>query len=206
MKKAEKIELKALKEKYYSLKKGVIDNILKGYCIIPENTLIGLKDDYESKFMELLKKHDEDDARKMAKDEYYSTAQKYYISHINKEFKEQSRKEVEELEQILSIYEATFDNSELKENLLKLVGKTKVSKAITGIQALNALLCFIKPEDTAKNLVEILLMQYSKYELDKHLYKKSKPEISYEKKASAIKEGIAYLEKYFEKKGIKILA
>ena len=48
-------------------------------------------------------------------------------------------------------------------------------------------------------------MQYSKYELDKHLYKKKAQNISYAQKVDALKEGIEYLDHYFEKKGIKVL-
>jgi len=206
MKKAEKLEYNSLKNKYYSLKDKVIENISRGYCIIPEKTLLDLRDKYETKLLELLKSNTELAAKDKLKKEYDGVAQKYYINNISKEFKEQSKKEIDDLEQMLSIYEATFDNSQLKEGLLKVIGKTKISKAITGVQLISMALCFFDPESIPRNVLEVLLMQYSKYEIDKHLYKRKKVQISDEQKISALKEGIEYLDKYFDRKGIKILA
>jgi hypothetical protein len=205
MDKTVKREYGSLKDKYYSLKKKVIGNISKGYCVIPEKILIGLRDDYDSKLIELLKVNDEKVALQKVKKEYDSLAQKYYINNISKEFREHSSKEINDLEEVLNLYESVFDNSFIKEGLLKIIGKSRISKLITGIQILNTALCFFDIGTIPKNLLEILLMQYSKYELDKHLYKNKCEKISTEQKISALKEGIEYLDKYFEKKGIKIL-
>jgi hypothetical protein len=205
MDKGIKNDYSSLKKKYYSLKEKVIGSISKGYCIIPEKNLIDLRDKYEAKFLELLKQNDEASAKQKARKEFDSIAQKYYINNISKEFKEQSKNEINELEEILGIYEASFDNSPIKEGLLKIIGKTKISKAITGVQLLNAALCFFDTGNIAKNILEILVMQYSKYEIDKRLYKKNNARITAEQKISALKEGIEYLDKYFERKGIKLM-
>ncbi|MDD4353503.1 MAG: hypothetical protein PHN56_03535 [Candidatus Nanoarchaeia archaeon] len=205
MKKVERVEYKALKNEYYSLKEKVIDNISKGYCIIPEKTLIELRDKYNTKLVNLLEKNSEVEAKEKLKSEYDSLAQKYYLNNISKEFKEQSRNEINELEQVLSIYETGFESFGFKEGLLKILGKTKLSKIITGLQLLNGMLCFIESDNIAKNLAEIVLMQYSKYELDKNFYKKSNENVSIDNKMLALKEGIDYLEKYFERKGIMVM-
>lgn len=201
-----KKEYHSLRNKYYSLKNKVIDNISKGYCIIPEKTLIELRDNYESKLVELLKNNDETVAKEKLKKEYDSIAKKYYINNISKEFEERSKKEITDLEELLNIYEATFDNSPIKETWLKVVGKSKAGKIITAIQLLNIVLATYEINSLPKSLMEILLMQYSKYQLDKNLYKKNLSNISTEEKINALKEGIEYLEKYFERKGIKVLA
>ncbi|MFA5333551.1 MAG: hypothetical protein WC376_03580 [Candidatus Nanoarchaeia archaeon] len=199
-----KKEYGSLKKRYYSMKAKVIANISKEYCIIPEDVLINLRKDYEAKFLELLKYNEESVAKELVRDKFDLIAQEYYVN-ISKEYTAHSAKEVEDLEKVLSFYEASFDNSAVKEGLLKLVGKTPSSKIITGIQILTAALCFFDSGNIPKNLLEILLMQYSKYQVDKHLYKKKTEDVAVDKKMLALREGIDYLDKYFERKGIKIL-
>jgi hypothetical protein len=205
MNKIIKKEYKILKKKYYFLKEKVINNISNGYCIIPEKKLIELRDNYEAKFVELLKNNNELVAKKKVKEEYKFITQKYYINNISKEFNEHSIAEINELEILLNIYESTFDNSKFKQGLIKIVGKNKISKIITGMQFLTAALCFFDTGNVTKNILEIILMQYSKYQLDKPKYNKSIEKIGIDKKILALKEGIDYLDKYFERKGIKVL-
>lgn len=202
MNKIEREEIKELKDKYYSLKKRVIDEILENYCIIPKNALLNLRENYKSDFADLLRVYGEEKAREKTHEKYGSIVQKYCITQASKMSVEESQKEVKDLESFLGIYESVFESSKTKEGLLRLIGKTTAGKMITVAQIVSILIGALNPSEIGKNLAEVVLMQLTKYGLENNLYKKSPMKASDEMKISALKDGIDYLEKYFEKKGL----
>ncbi len=206
MNKIQRKEIEELKEKYYSLKAKVIDEILTSYCIIPKNALLNLRESYKSDFADLLSAYGEEKAREKTHEKYGNMVQKYCMTQAGKGVGEQSKKEVTDLEGFLSIYESVFESSKVKEGLLRIIGKTRAGKMITAAQMVSILIGALNPSDLGKNIAEIVLMQLTKYGLENHLYKKSLIKADYETKVLALKDGIDYLEKYFEQKGIKVLA